>query len=254
MFDSWQKTWKSSENKKTQDWLYLPQKITSSVSVSFSVSVSSSAPIWGSDVSITCNVTPWPLEALVRWTLNDSPFEPQNGAASNTRTAAMEKATGRLTGNWTCVVNYKGQEGRASATLSVQGKIQEISVGNSVWFWTFSLNLSLAFSHRGHPPTQRRCQGVRCCGICGHAPLCVLPRFDPLWSGLGETETRVSYQTRSRSPPCLFLCLRAALSAPLRSIGQFEGGRVGGWGQVQMLWRDKGTTVDSKYAARRGQR
>lgn len=87
------------------------------------VSVSSSAPIWGSDVSITCNVTPWPLEALVRWTLNDSPFEPQNGAVSNTRTAAMEKATGRLTGNWTCVVNYKGQEGRASATLSVQGVI-----------------------------------------------------------------------------------------------------------------------------------
>lgn len=125
---------KFRKQKKTQDWLYLPQKITSSVSVSFSVSVSSSAPIWGSDVSITCNVTPWPLEALVRWTLNDSPFKPQTGAASNTRTAAMEKATGRLTGNWTCVVNYKGQEGRASATLSVQGKIQEISVGNSVWF------------------------------------------------------------------------------------------------------------------------
>ncbi|KAL6109297.1 lag3 [Pungitius sinensis] len=82
------------------------------------VSVSSPAPIWGNDVSITCSVTPWPQGALVRWTLNDSPFEPRT-----IQTAVREKATGRLTGTWTCVVAYKDQEGRASATLSVKGVI-----------------------------------------------------------------------------------------------------------------------------------
>ncbi|KAM8871158.1 lymphocyte activation gene 3 protein [Spinachia spinachia] len=88
------------------------------------VSVSSSAPVWGSDVSIRCNVTPWPRGALVRWTLNDSPFGPQAGVASNTRTiqnAVRGKATATLTGNWTCIVDYRDHEGRASASLSVMG-------------------------------------------------------------------------------------------------------------------------------------
>ncbi|XP_075965809.1 lymphocyte activation gene 3 protein [Anarhichas minor] len=90
------------------------------------VSVSSSVPIWGDRVSISCNVTPWPHGASVRWTLNNSPFVPQTGIASNRGTSKHvvgEKATARLTGNWTCVVDYKGKEWRASAALTVRGVI-----------------------------------------------------------------------------------------------------------------------------------
>ncbi|XP_068426588.1 lymphocyte activation gene 3 protein-like [Clinocottus analis] len=90
------------------------------------VSVSSLVPVWGSDVSISCKVTPWPPGASVRWTLNNSPFVPQTGIASNggtTKNAVSEKATARLTGNWTCVVDYKGKELRASAALTVKGVI-----------------------------------------------------------------------------------------------------------------------------------
>ncbi|XP_039973495.1 hemicentin-2-like isoform X2 [Xiphias gladius] len=91
--------------------------------VSFSLSV----PILGKDVSVTCNVTPWPHGASVHWMLNNSPFVPQTGISSNRDTSKIVvrvKATARLTGNWTCVVGYKGSEGRASATLSVKGIIK----------------------------------------------------------------------------------------------------------------------------------
>uniref|UniRef100_A0A8C2WI82 Ig-like domain-containing protein n=1 Tax=Cyclopterus lumpus TaxID=8103 RepID=A0A8C2WI82_CYCLU len=73
-----------------------------------------------------CKVTPWPHGATVRWTLNNSPFVPQAGIAANrgtTENVVREKATARLTGNWTCVVDYKGKEGRASAALAVKGVI-----------------------------------------------------------------------------------------------------------------------------------
>lgn len=88
------------------------------------VSMSSSVPIWGNDISISCKVTPWPYEASVRWTLNNSPFVPRNAIVSNRgKHVVREKATARLTGIWTCVVGYKGKEGRASAALTVKGII-----------------------------------------------------------------------------------------------------------------------------------
>lgn len=62
----------------------------------------------------------------MHWMLNNSPFVPQTENASNKDTAksvVREKATARLTGNWTCVMDYKGKEGRASAALTVKGKI-----------------------------------------------------------------------------------------------------------------------------------
>ncbi|XP_044064948.1 lymphocyte activation gene 3 protein-like [Siniperca chuatsi] len=91
------------------------------------VSVSPSGHIWGNDVSISCDVTPWPYGATVQWMLNNSPFVHQTGITSNRDTAksvVRGKATARLTGNWTCVVGYKGIEGRASAMLTVKGIIQ----------------------------------------------------------------------------------------------------------------------------------
>ncbi|XP_034730133.1 contactin-2-like [Etheostoma cragini] len=90
------------------------------------VSVSSSVSVWGNDVSISCKVTPWPYEASVHWMLNNSPFVPKTENASNndtTKSIVREKATARLAGNWTCVVDYKGKEGRASAALTVKGII-----------------------------------------------------------------------------------------------------------------------------------
>ncbi|XP_042345297.1 lymphocyte activation gene 3 protein-like [Plectropomus leopardus] len=90
------------------------------------VSVSSPVSIWGKDVLITCNVNPWPQEASVQWMLNNSPFVPKPKIPSDrdtTQSVVREKATVRLTGNWTCVVGYKGKEGRASAALTVKGII-----------------------------------------------------------------------------------------------------------------------------------
>ncbi|KAF3692070.1 Lymphocyte activation gene 3 protein [Channa argus] len=91
------------------------------------VTVSPPVPIWGRDVSVTCNVSPWPHGASVQWILNNSPFVPQTEIFANTdeaKSVVKEKATAKLSGNWTCVVSFKGKEARASATVSVKGIIQ----------------------------------------------------------------------------------------------------------------------------------
>ncbi|XP_068998594.1 lymphocyte activation gene 3 protein-like [Embiotoca jacksoni] len=89
------------------------------------VSISPSVPIWGSNVAVTCNVTPWRDGASVQWLLNNSPFVPQSGISSiRAGSVVKKKATAGVTGDWTCVVGYQGKEGRASATLSVRGIIQ----------------------------------------------------------------------------------------------------------------------------------
>ncbi|XP_059195845.1 lymphocyte activation gene 3 protein-like [Centropristis striata] len=90
------------------------------------VSVSPAVPIWGNDVSISCDVTPWPQGASVEWTLNNSTFTPAGMAPKSdiAKHVVREKASVRLTGKWTCVVSYKGEEGRASAALTVKGIIR----------------------------------------------------------------------------------------------------------------------------------
>uniref|UniRef100_A0A3Q3KRU0 Ig-like domain-containing protein n=1 Tax=Monopterus albus TaxID=43700 RepID=A0A3Q3KRU0_MONAL len=99
------------------------------------VSVSQSFPIWGSDVSVTCDVTPWPYGASVQWMLNNNLFVSRSIISNrNTpKSTVREKATARLTGNWTCVVGFKGKEGRASAVLSVQGFIQPSTDNTKVY-------------------------------------------------------------------------------------------------------------------------
>ncbi|KAK2844742.1 hypothetical protein Q5P01_011401 [Channa striata] len=97
------------------------------------VTVSPSVPIWGRDVSVTCKVSPWPYGASVQWILNNSPFVPKNEITPNLedrKSVVTEKATAKLSGEWTCVVNFKGTEGRASATASVKGIVQP-SVDNT---------------------------------------------------------------------------------------------------------------------------
>lgn len=82
-------------------------------------------PIAGENVVISCSVTPWPTGARVQWTLNNSPYEPQNEFRNDSNHIALtEKATESLEGNWTCVISYKGRDGRASALLGLKGDIK----------------------------------------------------------------------------------------------------------------------------------
>ncbi|XP_070823195.1 lymphocyte activation gene 3 protein-like [Chaetodon trifascialis] len=90
------------------------------------VSISSLVPVWGNDVTISCNVTPCPHGAAIQWMLNNSPVMSQTGIILNgnaVESFVREKATARLTGNWTCVVGYKGNKWQASAALTVKGII-----------------------------------------------------------------------------------------------------------------------------------
>ncbi|KAI4811424.1 hypothetical protein KUCAC02_014333 [Chaenocephalus aceratus] len=62
------------------------------------VSLSSPMPLWGSDASISCDVTPWPRGASLQWTLNNRTFDPQSGSDSDAdQRVVREKATVRLT-------------------------------------------------------------------------------------------------------------------------------------------------------------
>lgn len=99
-------------------------KISSSPA-SFTVSISPSGPMWDNDVFISCNVTPMPYGASVWWMLNNSPFVKQSKITLNhniTKSVVREKVTVRLTGNWTCVVSYRGEVGKASVSLTPKGK------------------------------------------------------------------------------------------------------------------------------------
>ncbi|KAK1895553.1 Lymphocyte activation 3 protein [Dissostichus eleginoides] len=96
------------------------------------VSLSSPMPLWGSDASISCDVTPWPQGASLQWTLNDRTFDPQSGSDSDTdQRVVREKATVRLTGIWTCVVGFRGREGE-SVCSSEYGTKLYAAVGSSV--------------------------------------------------------------------------------------------------------------------------
>ncbi|KAM9723523.1 lymphocyte activation gene 3 protein [Menidia menidia] len=88
------------------------------------VSANPLVPTQGDDVSVSCTVTPWPKGAFVNWILNNKVFIPTTGVISNGDGSVFkDKATERLTGTWTCIVNYI-KVGRASTTLSVAGIIQ----------------------------------------------------------------------------------------------------------------------------------
>ncbi|XP_047454395.1 lymphocyte activation gene 3 protein-like [Mugil cephalus] len=89
------------------------------------VSISPPFPVWGNNILVTCNILPRPRDASVQWMLNNSPFVPRSAMATDkAESVVTEKATMKLSGNWTCVIGYEGKEGRASATLSVGGIVQ----------------------------------------------------------------------------------------------------------------------------------
>lgn len=68
---------------------------------------------------------PWPFGARVNWTLNNGSFVQHSEIFSNgylKESCVMGTASANLAGNWSCVMDYQGKVGRASATMSVRGK------------------------------------------------------------------------------------------------------------------------------------
>lgn len=79
---------------------------------------------------MSCEVTPQARGAAVQWTLNNSSsieaveISQTDVAHSTVRGVAST----RLAGTWSCVVGYKGQEGRASANLTLKGRLLKAGV------------------------------------------------------------------------------------------------------------------------------
>lgn len=89
------------------------------------MSISPSAPLWDSHFSIRCTVTPQAAGATVQWMLNNNPSIEaiETVQVAPTKRLVWGRASAGLEGNWTCVVGYKGEEGRASLTLTVKGRL-----------------------------------------------------------------------------------------------------------------------------------
>lgn len=108
---------------KTRNIIYVTD--ATNPSVFFTVSISPSLPLWGSQFSISCKVSPGAPGAAFEWALNNSSAIEgveisQTDAADS---AVRGVASTSLEGTWSCVVGYKGQVGRASAALTLKGSI-----------------------------------------------------------------------------------------------------------------------------------
>ncbi|XP_062255971.1 lymphocyte activation gene 3 protein-like [Platichthys flesus] len=147
------------------------------------VSISPLVAMSGRDVSVTCQVTPgFDASAAVQWMLNDSQFSRQTRFTSTGDTfksIVKEKASARLSGNWTCVVGYRGKEGRASATLTVTGIIQPPSDDTKVYAAVGSaVTLPCVFSS-GLIPDLPLWQKLQPGSLNKRAPSRVAPSFSP---------------------------------------------------------------------------
>ena len=61
----------------------------------------------------------------MQWTVNNVAVQQQTESNSDSDTinkVLRERAAARFAGNWTCVVDYGGKVGRASATLTMKGE------------------------------------------------------------------------------------------------------------------------------------
>ncbi|XP_023662837.1 lymphocyte activation gene 3 protein [Paramormyrops kingsleyae] len=88
------------------------------------VSFSSYQPLEGSNVKIACNIFPSPFRATVTWKFNGSPFTPKSPYQMWTgakKEINLTRVSQKYMGNWTCIVQYKGQEGKATQSLTVMG-------------------------------------------------------------------------------------------------------------------------------------
>ncbi|XP_055019793.1 lymphocyte activation gene 3 protein isoform X2 [Boleophthalmus pectinirostris] len=106
------------------------------------VSISPPVPLMGQNVFIQCSVSEGEVMRLSgatkRWMLNGRPYEPQDSSIArrikrDQNMALRIKGEETMSGNWTCVVNSKDGEGRASALLDVKGIIQPPSDNAQVY-------------------------------------------------------------------------------------------------------------------------
>ncbi|XP_071372457.1 lymphocyte activation gene 3 protein-like [Centroberyx affinis] len=172
------------------------------------VSVSPSVAVPGGDVSISCDVTPWPMGATLRWRLNGNPFVPQNEIKEVsipdrgvTKSVMEGKVTERLTGDWTCVVNDQKKESLATKHLSVKGIINPSSDNTKVYAAVGSaVTLPCVFSP-------------------GLTP------YNPVWERLSAGS--LSPSTARSLPPSFRLSSRRLLdsSVSVGEVGSEDGGR-----------------------------
>ncbi|XP_035259450.1 hemicentin-1-like [Anguilla anguilla] len=86
------------------------------------VSFTPAVPLEGSSAKVTCNVTPWPEEAIVSWKLNGRPLSPQQTQSTmNKMEQKITSMSPREMGNWTCAVRLEKKDGEATQYLSMQG-------------------------------------------------------------------------------------------------------------------------------------
>uniref|UniRef100_A0A3P8WXB8 Lymphocyte activating 3 n=1 Tax=Cynoglossus semilaevis TaxID=244447 RepID=A0A3P8WXB8_CYNSE len=190
--------------------------LTTTVTVTLrvmAVSIFPSVPIPGGKVSVTCDVTPWPVGASVQWMLNNQSYSPPSVSTSNKNTMVMQQVAMKLTGTWTCVLGYKGREGRVSADLSVKGII--------------------------HPPTDDT-RVYAAVGSAVHLPCVFSPGFTPsssLWEKL-QPASFFSKLTPDRLPPSFFTPPPSDQSpldksAGLKEVDFQDGGRYRCSGTIQ---------------------
>ncbi|XP_067094341.1 lymphocyte activation gene 3 protein-like [Osmerus mordax] len=83
-------------------------------------------PLDGDTLSIACGVKPWPWGATVSWRLNGEPFLVHDHGFTEENFASgpfylKGRASGNVTGNWTCAVHQKGREATVTRALTVRG-------------------------------------------------------------------------------------------------------------------------------------
>ncbi|KAL4616763.1 lymphocyte activation gene 3 protein [Arapaima gigas] len=89
------------------------------------VSILPAQAVEGSNVEITCSITPPPPSLVtMSWRLNSSSLMPENRDRLQRSSAKSQKilaVSPRHTGAWTCAVQHNGKEGKATQSLTVTG-------------------------------------------------------------------------------------------------------------------------------------
>lgn len=151
--------------------------VTDAINISdfFPVFISPSVPLLDSQFSMSCNVTPQAQGATVRWTLNNS-SSIEAGEISRNDTTVREVASASLEGRWSCVVGYKGEVGRASATLTMKGKV--LKTGVEVYF-VYLYNLLLSSLAGIAQPSKENSKVYAALGSAATLPCVFSPGLSP---------------------------------------------------------------------------
>ncbi|CAL8247371.1 unnamed protein product [Lota lota] len=127
------------------------------------VSTAPSAPVEGTEMVLSCNMTPWHKTATTHWRLNGELIGPQENQINDIEGASTHKvavpqrvlrrrASQSLAGNWTCVVRTEHSRGEATQHLSVRGIVHPTGDHTRVYAAVGSaVTLPCVFSHGAIP-------------------------------------------------------------------------------------------------------